>query len=240
MTRHQRPERQASDDTPWRITFIDTLSSQRIEVDVRAPTAAVARDRGWAALRARRPPGVVAVELVDARPAEGCGPPLEKKTAMKEIKAYGRRDEINEVVERLQRAAAPGVSVIEIHPVGYGYEANPFEPHGARLVDRYRHLTIVKLEIVCTDEHLEALLEEIQTSCRTSKPGDGMVFVSEVAEAIRIRDGVRGAGALHPGPRLNHSDARHESEGRQVHRRQSLACVVLRLKRAEVCRPMKG
>ena len=49
---------------------------------------------------------------------------------MKEIKAYIRRDEINEVVERLQRAGAPGVSVIEIHPVGYGYEASPFEPTG--------------------------------------------------------------------------------------------------------------
>src|SRR5436309_3105404 len=62
---------------------------------------------------------------------------------MKEIKAYIRRDEINEVVEKLQAAGAPGVSVIEIHPVGYGYEANRFEPHAARLVDRYRHLAIV-------------------------------------------------------------------------------------------------
>ena len=50
---------------------------------------------------------------------------------MKEIKAYVRRDEINVVVEQLRRAGAPGVAVIEIHPVGYGYEANPFEPHGA-------------------------------------------------------------------------------------------------------------
>src|SRR5436309_11861871 len=68
-----------------------------------------------------------------------------RTSIMKEIKAYVRRDEINDVVEQLQRAGAPGVSVIEIHPVGYGYEANPFEPHGARLVERYRYLAIVKL-----------------------------------------------------------------------------------------------
>jgi nitrogen regulatory protein P-II 1 len=115
---------------------------------------------------------------------------------MKEIKAYIRRDEINEVVERLQRAGAPGVSVIEIHPVGYGYEANPFEPHAARLVDRYRHLTIVKLEIMCADHQVDALLEAIQTSCCTANPGDGMIFVSEVIQAVRIRDGARGEAAI--------------------------------------------
>ena len=116
---------------------------------------------------------------------------------MKEIKAYVRRDEINDVVEQLQRAGAPGVSVIEIHPVGYGYEANPFEPHGARLVDRYRHLTIVKLEIMCADAQVEQLVDIIEATCRTGSPGDGMIFVSEVADAIRIRDGARGEPALH-------------------------------------------
>jgi nitrogen regulatory protein P-II 1 len=115
---------------------------------------------------------------------------------MKEIKAYIRRDEVNEVVERLQRAGAPGVSVIEIHPVGYGYEANPFEPHGARLVDRYRYLTIVKLEIMCMDDQVERLLRVVQNSCCTGNPGDGMVFVSEVLDAVRIRDGARGEPAL--------------------------------------------
>ena len=116
---------------------------------------------------------------------------------MKEIKAYIRRDEINEVVERLQRAGAPGVSVIEIHPVGYGYEANPFAPHGARLADRYRYLTIVKLEIMCADSQVEPLVEVIQTTCCTGNSGDGMVFVSDVVGAVRIRDGARGEGALH-------------------------------------------
>lgn len=115
---------------------------------------------------------------------------------MKEIKAYVRRDEINDVVEQLQRAGAPGVSVIEIHPVGYGYEANPFEPHGAKLLDRYRHLAIVKLEIMCADAQLDRLIEIIQTSCCTGCPGDGMVFVSEVIEAVRVRDGARGERAL--------------------------------------------
>lgn len=54
----------------WRVTFIDPVTAARIEVDVYAPDIVAARERGWAALRATRPPGLVVVDLVDARPAD--------------------------------------------------------------------------------------------------------------------------------------------------------------------------
>ena len=115
---------------------------------------------------------------------------------MKEIRAYIRRYDIDEVIEQLRAAGAPGVSVIEIHPVGYGYEPNAFEPHAARLVQRYRHLAVVKLEIICADNQAERLVRVIQAQCRTGGRGDGMIFVSSIAEAIRISDGARGDAAL--------------------------------------------
>lgn len=117
---------------------------------------------------------------------------------MKEIKAYIRRDEVDEVVEKLHEAGAPGVSIIAIHPVDYGYEPNMFARHGAGLVERYRYLAIVKLELFCSDHQLERLVGIIQGLCRTGNPGDGMIFVSEVADAIRIRDGLRGERVLTP------------------------------------------
>jgi len=115
---------------------------------------------------------------------------------MKEIRAYVRRDEVNELVERLRAAGAPGVAIIEIHPLGYGYEANPFERFKAGVVDRYRHLAIVKLEIVCTDPQLERLIQVIEDQCQSGFGGDGMIFVSEVVEAVRICDRARGEPAL--------------------------------------------
>ncbi len=115
---------------------------------------------------------------------------------MKGIRAYIRRDEVNPVVETLRAAGAPGVSIIEIHPLGYGYEASGFVPHKASMVDRYRHLAIVKLEIVCTDTQLERLIHVIEDQCCTGGGGDGMIFVSEVVEAVRIRDRARGEPAL--------------------------------------------
>ncbi|MEX2222892.1 MAG: P-II family nitrogen regulator [Candidatus Rokuibacteriota bacterium] len=118
---------------------------------------------------------------------------------MKEIKAYIRRDQVNQVVERLCAAGAPGVSIIEIHPLGYGYESNPFAPHAAKFIDRYSYLTIVKLEIMCIDAQLESLVQVIQEQCRTRSPGGGMIFVSEIVDAIRIKDGLRGESALGAG-----------------------------------------
>ncbi len=115
---------------------------------------------------------------------------------MKEIRAYIRRDEVNDLVEKLRAAGAPGVSLIEIHPLGYGYEANPFEGYRAGIVARYRYLTIVKLEIVCADAQVERLIRVIEDQCRRGIGGDGMILVSEVVEAVRIRDGARGEAAL--------------------------------------------
>jgi len=115
---------------------------------------------------------------------------------MKEIKAYIRRDEVDQVVEKLEGAGAPGVALIQIHPIGHGYEPNAFQPLSAGLVRRHRHLAIVKLEIFCADTQVESLLGVICDYCSTGNPGDGMIFVSEVVDAVRIRDGVRGAGAL--------------------------------------------
>lgn len=121
---------------------------------------------------------------------------------MKEIRAYIRRYDIDDVIEHLRAAGAPGVSVIEIHPVGYGYEPNAFESPTARLVQQYRYLAVVKLEIICMDDQAERLVGVIQAQCRTGEPGDGMIFVSNIADAIRISDGSRGHAALErkPGP----------------------------------------
>lgn len=118
---------------------------------------------------------------------------------MKEIKAYIRRDQVNQVVERLWEAGAPGVSLIEIHPIGYGYESNAFAPHAARFIDRFSYLTIVKLEIMCTDGQLDSFVQAIQKQCSSRNPGDGMIFVSDIVDAIRITDGLHGESALGTG-----------------------------------------
>jgi nitrogen regulatory protein P-II 1 len=115
---------------------------------------------------------------------------------MKEIKAYVKRYLVTGVVDELGRAGAPGITIVEVHPVGYGYEPNYFQFKGTDVLKRYAHLGIVKLEIVCTDEQLERFVGIIERVCRTGARGDGRIFVTDVAMAVRIRDGVRGEAAL--------------------------------------------
>ena len=110
---------------------------------------------------------------------------------MKEIKAYIQRHMVSCTVDELEKAGAPGITVVEIHPVGYGYEPNYFGFESEDPFKRYAHLRIVKLEIVCADQDCERLVKVIENTCRTGGKGDGWVFVTNVDEAVRIRDGLR-------------------------------------------------
>lgn len=119
---------------------------------------------------------------------------------MKEIKAYVRKSRVKAVVNALQEARAPGVTVVEVHPVGYGYEPNYFEPGFEQdVLKRYKYLQIVKLEVVCADPDLEHLVQVIQAECHTGERGDGMIFITDISEAVRIRTGDRGEQSLRAG-----------------------------------------
>ena len=59
-----------TEEIQWRVAFLDAVSGRRIDVEVYAPDMATARERGWAALRASRPAGLVVVELIDTRRAD--------------------------------------------------------------------------------------------------------------------------------------------------------------------------
>ena len=54
----------------------------------------------------------------------------------------------------------------------------------------------IKIETVVPDELLEKAVQAIITAARTGKIGDGKIFVSPIAEAVRIRNGERGTSAL--------------------------------------------
>lgn len=115
---------------------------------------------------------------------------------MKEIKAYIQRCCVNKAVDELQAAGAPGITIVEIHPVGYGYEPNYFESRFEDAFKRYSYLRIVKLEVVCADRDASRLVNAIQRVCRMGSRGDGWIFVTKVERGIRIRDGASGEQAL--------------------------------------------
>jgi nitrogen regulatory protein P-II 1 len=54
----------------------------------------------------------------------------------------------------------------------------------------------VKIEIVVDDSKLRTVIDTIVKSAQTGQIGDGKIFVSDLADAIRIRTGEAGATAL--------------------------------------------
>jgi nitrogen regulatory protein P-II 1 len=57
-------------------------------------------------------------------------------------------------------------------------------------------LAKVKLELVVSDEQTQKAIEIICENARTGNIGDGKIFISPVANAIRIRTNEQGDEAL--------------------------------------------
>ena len=54
----------------------------------------------------------------------------------------------------------------------------------------------IKIEIVITDDQVNAAVEAIVKGAKTGKIGDGKVFVSPIENAIRIRTEEKGENAV--------------------------------------------
>jgi len=111
---------------------------------------------------------------------------------MKQIKAFIRPNMTDEVVDALENLPnSPGLTMSKVE--GWGHTQN--ESH-ARLTER------VKLEIVVPEEEVETVVDCVVKYARTGDGhyGDGIIFVSTIDEAVRIRNGNRGKQIL------NHND----------------------------------
>lgn len=112
---------------------------------------------------------------------------------MKKIEAIIKPFKLDEVKEALQDVGVQGLSVIEVK--GFGRQKGHTELYrGAEYVVDF--LPKVKIEVVVSDDMVDAALEAIIQAARTDKIGDGKIFVSPVEQVIRIRTGETGEDAI--------------------------------------------
>ena len=112
---------------------------------------------------------------------------------MKKIEAVIKPFKLDEVKEALQEMGVQGMTVLEAK--GYGRQKGHTELYrGAEYVVDF--LPKIKVEVVVDDGQLAGALEAIQNAARTGRIGDGKIFVSDVADVIRIRTGESGASAI--------------------------------------------
>jgi len=100
---------------------------------------------------------------------------------------------LEELRDALTEIGVEGMTVAEVR--GFGQQKGHTELYrgGEYAVD---FLPKLRVEVVIREDALVKVTGAIVDTCRTGKIGDGKIFVTRVAEVVRIRTGERGQEAL--------------------------------------------
>ena len=112
---------------------------------------------------------------------------------MQKIEAIIRPEKLQTVKAALDDLHHGGMTLTEVR--GHGVQRGITEQWRGRTF-AVEYLTKVKIELVVNDADVETVIERIVEAARTGEVGDGKIFVTNIASAIRIRTGERDEAAL--------------------------------------------
>lgn len=104
-----------------------------------------------------------------------------------------RSSKLEELKDALNEIGVLGMTVSQVY--GCGLQKGHKEVYRGKTYD-VNLVPKIKLETVVCEIPVEKVLEVAQKVLRTGKFGDGKIFVYELADAVRIRTGHRGADAI--------------------------------------------
>lgn len=112
---------------------------------------------------------------------------------MKKIEAIIRHFKLEEVKDALTEAGVSGMTVSEVR--GFGRQKGHKEQYrGAEY--KVDFLPKAKIEVVVSDDQTKTVIDAILRTARTGEIGDGKIFLTPLAELVRIRTGESGEAAL--------------------------------------------
>ncbi len=112
---------------------------------------------------------------------------------MKKVEAIVRHFKLEDVKNALTEHGIHGMTVTEVR--GFGRQKGHTEMY------RGTEYTVdfvpkVKIEVVCSDEGLQTVIDTVLQAAQTGQIGDGKIFVTDLQNSIRIRTGETGEEAL--------------------------------------------
>ena len=112
---------------------------------------------------------------------------------MKKIEAIIRHFKLEEVKNALTEQGVTGMTITEVR--GFGRQKGHTEMY------RGTEYTVdfvpkIKVEVAVADNKVPAVLDTIMRAAQTGQVGDGKIFVSDLAEVVRIRTGESGDHAI--------------------------------------------
>jgi len=112
---------------------------------------------------------------------------------MKMVVAVIKHFKLDDVKDSLTRAGIQGMTVTEVK--GFGRQKGHIEIYRGTSYE-VRFLPKMKIEVAVPDDRLEEIVSVIQKAAHTGEIGDGKIFIYDLIDAVRIRTGERGEGAL--------------------------------------------
>jgi nitrogen regulatory protein P-II 1 len=112
---------------------------------------------------------------------------------MKKIEAIVRHHKVEDVKEALVSLGLHGMTLTEVR--GFGRQRGHTETYRGTEY-RIDFVPKVKMEIVVSEEALDKTVAAIVAAAKTGQVGDGKIFVSDLAEVIRVRTGETGSAAI--------------------------------------------
>jgi nitrogen regulatory protein P-II 1 len=112
---------------------------------------------------------------------------------VKLVTAIVKPFQLDHVQRALKDAGVEGMTVSEVQ--GYGRQGGHTEVYrGAEYTVMFVPKT--RIEVLCDDAATGRVVEVVTDAARTGKIGDGKIWITDVADVIRIRTGERGDDAV--------------------------------------------
>jgi nitrogen regulatory protein P-II 1 len=112
---------------------------------------------------------------------------------MKLVTAVVKPFKLDEVKVALTKLGVSGMTVTQAR--GFGRQGGHIEIYRGREYE-FDFIDKIQIEVACTDEQLDAVIDAIVASARTGTVGDGKVWVTDIVRVVRVRTDERGPDAL--------------------------------------------
>jgi len=112
---------------------------------------------------------------------------------MKKIEAIIRHFKLEDVKNALNEQGVQGMTITEVR--GFGRQKGHTEMYRGTEYE-VDFVPKIKLEVVVGDDRAEAVTDTILRAAQTGQVGDGKMFITDLADTVRIRTGEKGEGAI--------------------------------------------
>lgn len=112
---------------------------------------------------------------------------------MKKLEAIIRPSNLEELKDALLKANVNGLTISQV--LGCGTQHGWTEHYrGSEVI--MNCLQKIKVSMVVPDDRMEEIIDLISSIAKSGEVGDGKIFITDVADCVRIRTGERGDVAL--------------------------------------------